>query len=128
MEIELLNKISSASINGYYDPSIGLVVVWFHNTDDDKPDLVAYLQSNMEWDLREVDSEKSKLFDDKEVIEISHKNIDKFKKDSKFDKVVRKILNQVIEHSLKENTQSPELETMKTVLDNDSYNQKEEVK
>ena len=71
MEIEILNMISSASINGYYEPSLGLIVVWFHNIDNDKPDLVAYLQHDMSWDLRRVLEEKSTLHENKEIIEFS---------------------------------------------------------
>jgi hypothetical protein len=122
VEIEILNMISNASINGYYDPSLGLVVVWFHNVKDDKPDLVAYLMPGMNWDLREVVSEESELFVDEEVIKIKHSPIEVFEKDSSFDQTVRKILNQVIDHSSKEGGgQSPRLEMMKVVLDNNSY-------
>lgn len=121
MEIEILNMISSASINGYYDPSLGLVVVWFHNIGDNKPDLVAYLLPDMYWDLRRIVNEKSTLHDDKEVIEIIHEIIGKFKKDSSFDQVVRKVLTQVINHSIDDGVQSSRLEMMKIVLDANSY-------
>jgi len=121
MEVEILNMISDASINGYYDPSLSLVVVWFHNTGDDKPDLVAYLLPSMHWDLRKVTSEKSTLHDDKEVIEINHEVVDKFEKDSSFDQMVRKVLNQVVDHAIGEGAQSPRLEMMKIVLDSNSY-------
>jgi hypothetical protein len=122
MEVEVLNMISEASINGYYEPSLGLVVVWFHNMKEDKPDLVAYLMHGMNWDLREVTEEKSTLEVDREIIEIIHKPIEVFAKDSSFDQTIRKVLNQVIEHSLKESEeQSPRLEMMKIVLDSNSY-------
>jgi len=122
MEIEILNMISNASINGYYDPSIGFVVVWFHNMGEDKSDLVAYLLPGMNWDLREVVSEKSTLEVDREIIEIKHSPIQVFGKGSEFDKTVRKILNQLIEYSLNENEKpSSRLEMMKIVLDNNSY-------
>jgi len=122
MEIEILSMISNASINGYYDPSLGLVVVWFHNMGGDKPDLVAYLMHAMNWDLREVISEKSELFVDKEVIEIEHSPIQVFEKGSDFDKTVRKVLNQLTEYSASEDGLSPRLEMMKMILDSDSYN------
>ena len=120
METKILNMISNASINGYYDPSLKLVVVWFHNIEDEA-DLVAYLQKDMTWDLRKVKKESSCLYEDKEIVEVLHENIDKFKPDSEFDQVVRKVLNQLIDHSLKENVQSPRLEMMKIVLDNNNY-------
>lgn len=121
METDILNKISDASINGYYDPSLGLVVVWFHNMGDDKLDLVAYLLPDMYWDLREITNEKSTLHNDKEIIEVSHNRIDKFAKNSSFDQTVRKVLNQVIDHSVGEGSTSPGLEMMKIVLDSNSY-------
>ena len=122
MEIKILNMISNASINGYYDPSLGLVVVWFHNIDNNKPDLVAYLQHNMTWDLRKVIEEKSTLHDAKEVIEITHELIGKFKKDSTFDDTVRSVLDQVIDHSISlEDETSPRLEMMKMILDTNTY-------
>ena len=121
MEVEILNMISNASINGYYDPSLSLVVVWFHNVEDDKADLVAYLTPDMSWDLREVESERSTLSTDREVIIIKHNLIDKFTKNSSFDQTVRKILNQLVDHSIKEGNRSSGLDMMKMVLDSNSY-------
>lgn len=120
MEIEVLNMISNASINGYYDPSLGLVVVWFHNIDDDKPDLVAYLKQDMSWDLRKIIEEKSTLYNNKEVIEITHELVNEYKKDSKFDDTVRSVLKQIINHSGEEMV-SPKLEMMKLILDTNTY-------
>jgi hypothetical protein len=123
MEIEILNMISSASISGYYDPSLKLVAVWFHNIGEDKPDLVAYLLPGMNWDFREIMSEESELFVDKEIITIKHSPIQVFGKDSEFDKVIRKVLGQLIDHAFNENEEiSPRLKIMKKVLDNNSYN------
>jgi len=120
MEIEILNMISSASINGYYEPSLELIVVWFHNIDNDKPDLVAYLQHDMSWDLRKVIEEKSTLLEDKEVIEICHETVGKFEKDSRFDDTVRSILSQIIDHPISEDA-APKIEMMKMILDSGTY-------
>jgi hypothetical protein len=123
MELEILNMISNASINGYYDPSLGSIVVWFHNIDGEKEDLVAYLEDNMTWDLRKVVGEHSQLYDDREVIEINHELIEKFEKDSRFDTTVRNVLNQTIDHAMNEDKIiSPKLEMMKIILDSNDYN------
>lgn len=121
MEIEILNMISNASINGYYDPSLDLIVVWFYNIDN-RSDFVAYLLSDMSWDLREIVDEKSSLYDDKEVVEIAHKPIKKFEKNSVFDKTIRRVLNQIIEDIPEEDeNQSLELKMMKTILNNNNH-------
>lgn len=123
MEIDILNIISQASINGYYDPSLDLIVVWFYNIDN-RSDLVAYLLSDMSWDLREIVDEKSSLYDNKEIVEIIHKPIKKFEKNSVFDKTIRKVLGQIIEHIPEEDeNKSLELKMMKTILNNNNYTQ-----
>lgn len=120
MDTEILDLISNSSINGYYDSSLRLIVVWFHSMDD-KSDCVAYLNKNMEWDLREVISEISSLYDDKEIIEITHRPVEVFRKDSEFDKALRRVLENIIKESLEKYPESPGLDMMKVVLDSNSY-------
>lgn len=95
MDIELINKISNLTLYGYYDPSKDMVVVHFFNKDEDKSDILAYLKRDMSWDVREVLNEKSQLLADKEIVEISHKNLGIYTKDSKFDQFVRNSLTKM---------------------------------
>lgn len=120
MNIDLLNKISNATIYGYYDPSLKLVTVWFYNSG--KANVVAYLMKDMRWDIREITDERSKLFEDKEIITISHKPIEKQTKNSEFDQVVRSALNKSLEEAEASGKEkSANIELMKIVLDNNSY-------
>lgn len=122
MKVKIINLLTDASINGYYDPSIGLVVVWFHKTNQEEQDAVAYLQKDMTWDLRTIKSEKSILYPDKEVIEVQHNPVDIFKPGSDFDVSIRKMLDQLMEHAKNENGSSPGLDIMEIVLSENDYN------
>lgn len=117
-----MNLLTDASINGYYDPSIGLIVVWFHKTNQNEQDAVAYLQKDMTWDLRTIKSEKSALYPDKEIIEVQHNPVDIFKPGSDFDISIRKMLDQLMEHAKNENGSSPGLDMMEIVLSENDYN------
>ena len=121
MEIELMNKLSELSITGYYDPSSKMVVAWFYGEEGLKSDLVAYLLPTMQWDLREVLEEKSKLEADKEVIEISHKRLGIHGPKSDIDNLLRKALMAIIEQSEEDKNLSSGLTMMKIVLENNSY-------
>ena len=55
MDLDILSKITELSCLGWLDPSNGHITVsFFNNLKDDKPDMVAYLNQDMSWDLREV--------------------------------------------------------------------------
>ena len=101
---------------------MGLIVVWFHKSDKDDRDAVAYLKEDMSWDLRTIVSEKSTLYDDKEIIEVQHEAIDTFKSGSDFDITLRKMLDQLMEYAKKENGSSPGLDIMEIVLKEKDYN------
>jgi hypothetical protein len=117
-EPDILSKISELNINGYYDSSNGYVVVWFHNSIKDKPDIVAYLQSDMSWDVREVVKETSTIYSDCEVVEMKHSSLGQHLLDSDFDKIVRKMIDAMIEAS----KDIPEaVVKMKDILDQHSY-------
>lgn len=89
MDIELLNKITKLTFYGYYDPSKNQVAIHFFNQQETKPDVIAFLNRDMSWDIREIISETSVLYDDKEIITVEHKKICTQQKDSDFDKFVR---------------------------------------
>jgi len=89
MEITLLNKISNLEFCGYYDPSKNRVSVHFFNQQEEKPDIIAFLNRDMSWDIREIISETSVLYDNKEIITVEHMSIGTHLKDSDFDKFVR---------------------------------------
>ena len=121
MDVELLNMIAGASVNGYYDPSLGLVVVWFHNNDN-RADIVSYLLKDMTWDVRKVITEESTLTENKEIVEIHHELIDIFDANSKFDNTIRSLLKQMTDQ-IDENSKSlDELASMRIILENNTYN------
>lgn len=95
MDLDLVNKLSNLTMYGYYDPSKDMVVVHFFNKDEQKSDILAYLRKNMSWDVREIVDEKAQLFANKEVIELTHKNLGVFEKDSNFDKFIRTSLMKI---------------------------------
>ncbi len=116
---EIISKISELNINGYFDHSNGYVVVWFHSNASDKPDIVAYLNANMSWDIREVLSEESVLTSDQETVIIKHKPISTEDSGSIFDLVVRKMLKGLID--AEKGKLPPSISKMKEVLDKNSY-------
>lgn len=92
MSINFIDKISGLTPHGYYDPIRDMIIFHFISQDNKKPDIMAYLKRDMRWDVREVLSEKSILFPDKEVVEINHLPLIIYDKGSKFDKTARDIL------------------------------------
>lgn len=119
MEAELLNKLSGMTWRYYYNPSLNAVVVHFFN-DGSKNDLMAYLLSDMSWDLREVKSELSSLLSDKEVIEINQIKIGLFNKDSSFDKFIRKGIHALFGEAVSVGAKAEEDLAIK-ILNNNSY-------
>ena len=73
MEMYILSKLSGLAFYGFYDPSKKMVTVHFFNEQKDKPDIIAYLTKNMQWDVREIIDEVSVLGTECEYITISHK-------------------------------------------------------
>lgn len=95
----ILSKISELNISGYYDVSNGYVVIWMFNSVKSKPDIVAYLQQDMSWDVREVAREVSKIYKDREEVIVYHTSLGEYETGSEFDIVVRKMLDEVIKNS-----------------------------
>jgi len=90
MNIDLLNKLSKLAFYGFFDPSKGLVTVHFFNEQESKKsDIIAYLRRDMAWDVREITDEKSVLYEDREIVTISHNKLSIEAHDSDFDKFVR---------------------------------------
>lgn len=116
---EIISKISELNINGYFDHSNGYVVVWFHSNTADKSDIVAYLKSDMSWDVREVLSEESKLTADQEIVVIKHKQLSIENSGSTFDLIVRKMLKGLID--AEKGKLPPSISKMKEVLEKNSY-------
>lgn len=116
VEREAISLIENLSINVNYDSHYDLIIVWFYSTNND-PDFVAYLQNNIKWDFRKIKSKVSTLYDMREVIEIEHKRIGTFEINSKFDQIIRKALNQIIE----QNEDLSQIEKIKMILNNNSY-------
>jgi len=117
--MNIISKISELNINAYYEPSNGYVVVWFSNSNIDKSDIVAYLQSDMSWDVREIIKESSTVYTDYEVVKIQHSPLGKYELDSNFDKVVRPMIDKMIESA--ENIPENVIK-VKQILDRHSYN------
>jgi hypothetical protein len=92
MTPELIQRLAGLSLIGYYDPSLKLVCVHFYQTNSDKKDMIAYLQPNSYWDLREIDGEHTQLFDDHEEVHIRHNKVGLFEHGSKFDEFLRGML------------------------------------
>ena len=117
---ELLKNISNLNITGYYDRSNGYVVVWFHSAVSEKADIVAYLKQDMSWDVREVISEVSRVGECSETVEIKHKLLGMFEKDSDFDTMIRNMFAKTTDKLDKQDI--PEtVSKMKEILDHNSY-------
>jgi hypothetical protein len=96
MDKEIIDKLSNLSMLGYYDPSFKLLCVHFFG-DDTKNDLMAYLNPDSTWDLREVISDQSELFFNHEVIKVEHSRLGTFEPGSKFDSFIRGGLKALID-------------------------------
>lgn len=116
--MNIIEKISELNVSGFYDPTNGYVILWFYNNKSSKHDIVAYLQNDMTWDVREVDRETSTIYEDREIVEIKHNLLGKYKPGSDFDTVVRKLVSQLFQ----ENEELPDNVTrMIEILKNNSY-------
>lgn len=115
-----MNKIANSELNGYYDQSLEMIVVYFHKTDDGR-DLVAYLNKNMSWDLREISKESSTLYNDHEEVIIDHNSLGHYAMGTDLDNAIRTVLKNVVAH-LKENNKSDDnTKLIEKVLANNSY-------
>ena len=92
MDLDLLNMLSGLTPYGFYEPFKQMVTVHFFSSAHDKPDIIAYLQHDMAWDVREITCEESILLSDHEQIIVSHKLLGIQAKNSDFDKFVRSVL------------------------------------
>lgn len=115
---DIINRISELNLNVYYEPSNGYVVAWFSNNATNKPDIVAYLQDDMSWDVREITSEISILYSDKEVVEIKHEPLRHEIKGSEFDRIIYSMFGKLIERA---DFIPPEIKKAKEILDRGSY-------
>ena len=89
MDLDLVARISNLSLYGYYDPSKDMVVAHFFNQSESKQNVIAFLNRDMSWDIREITSETCELTDAGETIHVEHNKICTQLKDSDFDKLVR---------------------------------------
>ena len=89
MKTELVNRLSNLAFCGFYDPSKSMVTVHFFNETNDKPDVIAYLNKDMSWDIREIISEVSCLYENAETITINHNRLGIEEMGSAFDDFVR---------------------------------------
>lgn len=121
MEEELLGKLSDLTFYGFYDPSKDMITVHFFNEGNKKSDIIAYLKHDMSWDVREITNENAELYDDREVITISHNPVCVEPKDSKFDEFVRLGLYKLAEEVHGEGADLPTIDRMFEVLDAGSY-------
>ncbi|MFA5024259.1 MAG: hypothetical protein WC523_04845 [Patescibacteria group bacterium] len=95
-----------------------MVCVHFFNQKESKPNLIAFLNRDMSWDLREIVSEVSILYDDKEVITVEHKALETQKKDSDFDKLIRSSLIESAKRTHGEDADLEKEDFMFSILNN----------
>ena len=97
MDKAIMEKLGNMSLLGYYDEDLKMLCVHFFG-DGGRKDLMAYLKSDYSWDLREVVRETATLYDDKEVVEITHNRLAVYDTNSPFDKMVRSALQKMMEN------------------------------
>jgi hypothetical protein len=107
---------------GFYDPSKDIITVHFFNEEQSKPDVIAFLNRNMTWDVREIVGEKSELFDDKEVVTITHKKIVECEHGGDFDKFVRKGINEMTREAKEKGLDYTDSDKMLKILEYNNYN------
>jgi len=89
MKSAMINKISGLTFCGFYDPSKEMVTVHFFNEGSDKADIIAYLRKDMSWDVREILSEESHLYENSEAIIMRHNKLCVEEQGSSFDEFIR---------------------------------------
>jgi hypothetical protein len=118
---EIFNKISKLTFYGFYDPSKGMVTVHFFNEEESKSDIIAYLNSDMSWDVREIISETSMLYGNCEIVTIKHNVLGIQKHGDTFDKFVRTGLKKMAEKVHGEDIDLAEKDKMFKILFSNSY-------
>jgi len=121
MKPELLNKLSNLTFYGFYDPSKGMVTVHFFNEQNDKPDIIAYLKKDMSWDIREIISEVSCLYENAETITINHKRLSTEESGSSFDEFIRLGLEKMAREVHGDDANLADLDHLFKVLENNGY-------
>lgn len=127
MDIDLVNKLSNLTFASYYNPSLNMVVVHFFNKGEDKNDVIAYLNHDMTWDVREIVDESAELdvmkSDDflGESITITHERIGIFEQESKFDRFVRTAINSLLEKQKEEESLEMIDSCVEIILRHNSY-------
>jgi len=119
VDTKMINLLSGTKIIGYYDEDCELVIAWFYS--EDKSDMVAYLKPDMSWDMREITGEKSEIFDDREVVVITHAPVGLWDKDSSTARFIKKALDEYVRQSEEEDELVSSLSLMKVILENNSY-------
>ena len=122
--IDLLNKISGLAFFGFYEPYKKLVTIHFFS-EEDKPDVIAYLRRDMSWDIRQIVEEQSELLDDKEVVTILHEPLGIEEMGSTFDEFVRTGLASMAKESHGEDVALTNLSPMFSIFENNSYDGQE---
>jgi hypothetical protein len=91
MTNEIIAKLSNLAPLSYLDASLGLVCVRFFG-DTAKNDLVAFLTTDLNWDLREVTSEQTELTEVGQTTIETHTKLDLYEPGSRFDQFIRAAL------------------------------------
>jgi len=121
MITEIFNKINNLAFRGYYDPSKNTVTVHFFNEEENKLDIIAFLNHDMSWDVREIISETSVLYGHCEVVTIKHNVLGIQEFGGTFDKFVRTGLIKMAEQEYGEDVKLNEKDKMFEILFNKSY-------
>lgn len=122
MDVGLLNKLSNLTLYGFYDETKEMITVHFFNKDEVlKNDVIAYLNPDMTWDVREVVKEESVLRPDKEIITMFHNSLGVEQPDSQFDSFVRKGLEGLGRNVHGEEADLATTDIMYKILENNSY-------
>ena len=118
---DVLSKVSGMTFYGYWDPSKSMVTVHFFGSEE-RPDIIAYLQKDMSWDVREIIAESSTLKNDHEEVIISHRVLEPAQHNDEFDKFVRFGLLKMAKEIHGVDVVLSDLDVMFKVLENNSYN------
>ena len=116
MDLELMNMLSGLDLYGYYEPSKEMVVAHFFGQGSAKPNVIAFLGRDLSWDVREITGEKSKLYNNREIVIIEHRPISIQPHGSQFDELVRKGLESMARQQYGEDAILEEKDPMFGVL------------
>ncbi len=118
----MIEQISGMELCVFLNPSNSIVTVHFFDRGNKagKPDIMAYLQRDMSWDVRRVVGETSVLEANREIVSINHESLGIELSGNDFDKFVRAGTKQIIESLGKENG-IIEISEAADILENNSY-------